>query len=555
MRNLYDFKKTYSLFSDSIKVVVLVFIFTFIIFSLIFDLQLNKFSSAVKKINPFTQAEEYRIKDINFADSSYQNGYLEFSAADLKENDAIVLREENDAQKNDAVMISNQRIYKIVEGELLIIGFIDSNFNGKNGRKLRINFFNELPDCSFAASELNDEQIPAWTAVNKELKLTEDKIDDLKNAELKTNLNKKHNNLDDNFNLRQNGNFKTEITANKSDSNDYALRLSLDNINAKKSHTAVHGPYIFSNNELYLSRGDKLSFDWKAESGTDSYSFCGYLFDQNGNLIQPIIAETGRDEADHSGWKQEKVEVLDSGRYRIVFAAGSYDFTGGRAVGAELYIDNIKVEEKNKISPVTAKDLNNIAKKVVFKKSGNFLSPAHQVNIRVKNNEGAEAVEKIVFNSAKDKLVFAEGKEDRNAAEQAKNKSAGPAANFTLQKYNEQDPERVDKLIIRDKSEQQAESDQSLKAEAGQNFAAAVYRDHNKNGIIDPGETKVADAVQITFKAESISRDENGNYQLSINPQSKTGTALNIVLDLNNLNLNESNRVESSQNYIIEIKK
>jgi hypothetical protein len=555
MKNLYDFKKTYSLFSALIKVVVLVFIFTFVIFSFLFDLQLNYFSSAFKKINPFTQVEEYRINNIKFADSSYQNGFLEFSAADLKENDSIVLTEEDYAQKNDAIIISNQRIYKIVEGELLIIGFIDSNFNGQNGKKLRINFFNELPDSSFAASELNDEQIPAWTAVNKELKFTDEEMKALKRSEFIDNLKMNSNQLDEKTNSSQDGIFKTEIIAKKSDPNDHALRLSLDNINAEKSHTVVHGPYIFSNNELYLSRGDELSFDWKAESGTDSYSFYGYLFDQNNNQLQTVIAETGRDAADNSGWKQETIEILNSGRYIIVFAAGSYDFTGGRAVGAEVYIDNIKVKENNQLSPVTAKDLNNIVKKVVFKKSGNFLSPAHYLNIRVKNNEGVEAVEKIVFNSEKDNLVFARGNEDITAAEQTKNESAGPAANFTLQKYNEQDPERVDKLIIRDKSEQQSESDQRFKAEAGQNFAAAIYRDHNKNGIIDPGETKVADAVQITFKAESISRDENGNYQLSINPQSKTGTALNIVLDLNNLNLDENNRIDDSQNYIIEIKK
>jgi hypothetical protein len=555
MKNLYDFKKTYSLFSALIKVVVLVFIFTFVIFSFLFDLQLNYFSSAFKKINPFTQVEEYRINNIKFADSSYQNGFLEFSAADLKENDSIVFTEEDYAQKNDAIIISNQRIYKIVEGELLIIGFIDSNFNGQNGKNLRINFFNELPDSSFAASELNDEQIPAWTAVNKELKFTDEEMKALKRSEFIDNLKMNSNQLDEKTNSSQDGIFKTEIIAKKSDPNDHALRLSLDNINAEKSHTVVHGPYIFSNNELYLSRGDELSFDWKAESGTDSYSFYGYLFDQNNNQLQTVIAETGRDAADNSVWKQETIEILNSGRYIIVFAAGSYDFTGGRAVGAEVYIDNIKVKENNQLSPVTAKDLNNIVKKVVFKKSGNFLSPAHYLNIRVKNNEGVEAVEKIVFNSEKDNLVFARGNEDITAAEQTKNESAGPAANFTLQKYNEQDPERVDKLIIRDKSEQQSESDQRFKAEAGQNFAAAIYRDHNKNGIIDPGETKVADAVQITFKAESISRDENGNYQLSINPQSKTGTALNIVLDLNNLNLDENNRIDDSQNYIIEIKK
>ncbi len=551
MKNLYNFKKSYSLISALWKAVVLIFILSFVIFSLLFDLQLNQLSRAFDKINPLTQAEEYRIKNISFAESSYQNGFLEFSAENLRENDSIVLSEENSEEQREAVIISDQKIYKVIGSEMIMIGVIDHNFNGQNGRKLRINFYNDFKNGDFNSAEYNNK-IPGWKTVDKEIEFGEDKIAGHNTPGQKNTSEADFNQSEPANSNHHNGSFKTELMAKSSSPEDYFLRISIGDINAKTSQSVIRGPAVYSDREVYLDRNDELIFDWKAVSGSDAYSIYGYLLDVDNNYIQTIIDKTGKDKNANSDWKKERVRVSAPGRYIVVFVGGSYDFTGGRAVGADFYIDNLKIEKESTASIVTADDLNKIAKKIVYKKSSVSPFANNQLSIKVENNNGQVAEEKIVFNHQKDNIVLARDNQNLLSTKQDKSGPAQPAANFTLEKYNHKNPERVDKLIINNDGTDRSKTDDQI-FNGKQNFTANIYIDQNENGIVDKGELKAAEAVQITFKAESISRDESGNYQLTINPNSKTEIAMNIVLDLENIQNNDQNRLKGSQKYIIEI--
>jgi flagellin-like hook-associated protein FlgL len=42
-----------------------------------------------------------------------------------------------------------------------------------------------------------------------------------------------------------------------------------------------------------------------------------------------------------SNWATQTVTVPNDGNYKFVFVSGSYDQTGGRALGARLFVDNI----------------------------------------------------------------------------------------------------------------------------------------------------------------------------------------------------------------------
>jgi hypothetical protein len=547
MKNLYDFKNAYSFSAAIIKMVVIIFILSFVIFSLLFDLQLNHLSSALEKINPLTRVEEYRIKNISFADGDYQNGFLEFSAENLRENDSITLAEENSLKKSDSIIISNKVIYKVVEGDLIIIGIIDNRFNGKDGRKLRINFSNNFLNEDFANYDQENKDILGWTVVNEEVKFGVDKIAGLRTPQQSTSSAESTQQLAASSDSKNDGTFKTELKSGKENAADYSLGLISENMNAEKSQGIVRGPYIHSEREFYLNSGDQLVFDWKAEAAADAYSIYGYLVDVNNNHIQVILDQRGKDENDSSSWEEEKVRVSKSGKYILVFVGGSYDFTGGRAVGAEIYLDNIRIAQKNNPNLVTAEDLNNIVEKVVIRKTAVSSFFDNHLKIRVKNNIGEVAEEEIVFNDEKENIVFARDNPNALSTEQDKSGPAQSAVDFTLEKYNHKYPERVDKLIINSPPVQ-------TKAAGKGNFSAIIYADRNKNGVVDPGEEKVAEAAKITFKAESISRDEKGNYHLLVNPESKTGTALNIVLDLESIDSSKIDRRKSSKNYIIEIK-
>ena len=43
-------------------------------------------------------------------------------------------------------------------------------------------------------------------------------------------------------------------------------------------------------------------------------------------------------------WAKETITVSQAGEYRFVFVSGTYDLTGGRAAGAQLFIDNVEAD-------------------------------------------------------------------------------------------------------------------------------------------------------------------------------------------------------------------
>jgi flagellin-like hook-associated protein FlgL len=99
----------------------------------------------------------------------------------------------------------------------------------------------------------------------------------------------------------------------------------------------LHGPYIISNSSTTLKAGDSVSFDWKAQGGADSYDVYAYLLNVDDGSTVELLDSTGAT----SNWTTETVSVPSDGNYKFVFVSGSYDQTGGRALGARLFIDNI----------------------------------------------------------------------------------------------------------------------------------------------------------------------------------------------------------------------
>mgnify|MGYP001180443637 CR=1 FL=1 len=44
-----------------------------------------------------------------------------------------------------------------------------------------------------------------------------------------------------------------------------------------------------------------------------------------------------------SGWQTANISIPQEGTYQFVFVAGSYDLSGGRKLGAQLFIDDVSV--------------------------------------------------------------------------------------------------------------------------------------------------------------------------------------------------------------------
>jgi flagellin-like hook-associated protein FlgL len=94
-----------------------------------------------------------------------------------------------------------------------------------------------------------------------------------------------------------------------------------------------------------------VSFEWRASGGADAYDVIGYLVDENTGHIEEILNETGSNAGASTDWATVTRDISTSGTYKFVFSAGTWDATGGRAAGAQLYIDNISVTQNNKAPP------------------------------------------------------------------------------------------------------------------------------------------------------------------------------------------------------------
>jgi flagellin-like hook-associated protein FlgL len=128
-----------------------------------------------------------------------------------------------------------------------------------------------------------------------------------------------------------------------------SLQMLSSGLTVARGFGVVHGPYIISNTAVSIKAGESVSFDWKAQGGQDSYDVYAYLLNvDNGNTLE-LLNATGAS----TDWTTVTKTVQATGNYKFVFVSGTYDATGGRALGARLFVDNITAP------PTATTNLNN----------------------------------------------------------------------------------------------------------------------------------------------------------------------------------------------------
>lgn len=89
--------------------------------------------------------------------------------------------------------------------------------------------------------------------------------------------------------------------------------------------------------------GQAVSFDWAAQKLDDDYEIYAYLVKVDGNGYGTAADHTlltyGR--GDTQGWTTTSREIPADGTYRFRFVNGSYDKTGGLALGSNMFIDSV----------------------------------------------------------------------------------------------------------------------------------------------------------------------------------------------------------------------
>lgn len=140
-------------------------------------------------------------------------------------------------------------------------------------------------------------------------------------------------------NVPSSGSFSSSVGAGGANGTN-GLRLSSNQV-CNTGYCVVRGGYVTSDSTIALAKGDQVSFQWNAAGSSDAYDVFGYLLNVKTGESQVILNATGANSWSSTGWQNASVTVDTAGTYAFVFVSGSWDASGGMALGATLTLDNI----------------------------------------------------------------------------------------------------------------------------------------------------------------------------------------------------------------------
>ncbi len=128
---------------------------------------------------------------------------------------------------------------------------------------------------------------------------------------------------------------------NLTSSSDTAVRLA--STGNSTPYGIVRGPYLVSTSSVDLQAGDTVSFKWAASGTGDAYDVYAYLLNtSDGSTIQ-LLDGTGVGSSSTFATETKTVSAGQDGNYKFVFVSGTFDYSGGQALGGELYVDDVNV--------------------------------------------------------------------------------------------------------------------------------------------------------------------------------------------------------------------
>ena len=328
----------------------------------VYEQSTQRFSSNVK-IETFdgTDAASYLFEDVTAnsrrlidlgkpvipseGDSFFSNSYIDFSLDDAElNNETTKLKTVASASTAlNQVSIVGSNVYLGNGTSADHIATIDGTFDGVNGKKLRIN----IVEPSFTNGDFESAtNLEGWTVVPERTyldgisqingKLTpEDTTYPTANGALKDG-----DPLDPSDPL---GTMSGGITTATVNSGSKAVRLTSDAFWTTHGNSVLRGPYLYSNSSVTLGTSSQVSFKWRAKDGGDAYDVYAYLVDINDPSKTVKLLDSSPGVLGDSGWQTANISIPQEGTYQFVFVAGSYDLSGGRKLGAQLFIDDVAV--------------------------------------------------------------------------------------------------------------------------------------------------------------------------------------------------------------------
>jgi VCBS repeat-containing protein len=328
--------------------------------------------------------------------NSYTGGYIEFDLTNGTTADTLALITDGSASTtNNVVSIVGTTVYVGNGTSAVVIGSVDATYNGLNGQTLRVNFSNEFSNGEFDSGTAGSTIIDNWVVINDQVKFGTDTIAGL-DTPTDTTWPTNSGGTPTDQNTPYSG-YTMTTTLNQDSVGDLSVKM-YSSMTTIAGYDIVRGPYIYSNGTVSLSAGDTVSFSWQAQGGGDAYDVYGYLVEVDTNNIVTILDETGSSYNASTSWATETVTLTTAGQYRFVFVSGTYDYTGGQAAGAQLFIDDVTVTQA--VTPPSASDtiLSDIARRVTYSNSSDDPGTSRNYSISVETETGTTDTSNCTIN-------------------------------------------------------------------------------------------------------------------------------------------------------------
>ncbi|MEP9380040.1 DUF4347 domain-containing protein [Aquabacter sp. CN5-332] len=266
----------------------------------------------------------------------YAGGSIRFDVGNSTANDQFVLNSAADPNAAGAISVDAGIVYLGSGTGRNPIGVVDAVENGLNGAALKINF---TADSTGAFANPGFESgLSGWNVVEDRVILGTTIINGIVTPGDPTSPSNAGGDADPVISMI----YDSELATNQHSEGSTSLRL-FNSGTADARFDVVHGPYAYSDT-FSASAGDVFHFDWRAAAGDDAYDAFGYLMNADTGASIIVLNETGADANGTTPWATSSVTVPENGNWFFVFVGGTYDYTGGQAVGGSLYVDNFRVE-------------------------------------------------------------------------------------------------------------------------------------------------------------------------------------------------------------------
>ncbi|HTO01858.1 MAG TPA: hypothetical protein VL068_14410, partial [Microthrixaceae bacterium] len=339
---------------------------------------------------------------------TFADGYIEFGVADAQAEDRLFLPEaETPDQTKDSITVIGSAVYLGLGSGYKQIGTVNSPNDGQNGRPLRVDFSAALTNSSF------DDGLTGWTVNENVVKLAAlarksqgrpvtisgsgpytisgsgytFKTD--KNYVASGSAGWGYESVERDQSVS--GGFHAEVTADPTHTTALQLWFATNCVGSAYAspYCSVFGPEAWSS-PFEAKAGDDLAFDWSAAGGDDDYEVYGFLVNESAAPGTPAVdthTELMYGRGGDQSWTTSTGKIPADGTYRFRFVTGSFDATGGLALGASLYIDNVRVLS----SDATAAVAQSIGRKVHFENTGDNPRSEVSIGVSAKSSDGTSA--------------------------------------------------------------------------------------------------------------------------------------------------------------------